>query len=69
MDFPMDFGCFISVSSMFFLMLLIILNLTNAVLSKTTYLWKHQPVIGTRQLTKSIDFRPKLSLWPPSLDS
>ncbi len=35
MDFPMDFGCFKSVSSMFCFKLLLILNLTNAVLSKT----------------------------------
>jgi hypothetical protein len=36
MNFPNDFGCFKSVSSMFCLKLLLILNLTNAVLSKTT---------------------------------
>jgi hypothetical protein len=37
MDFPMDFGCFESESSMFCLKLLLILNFTTAVLSKTTF--------------------------------
>jgi hypothetical protein len=37
MDFPMDFDCFDSVSSMFCLNLLLILNLTIAVLSKTSF--------------------------------
>jgi hypothetical protein len=66
------FGCFESVSSIFCLKLLLILNVKNGVLSKTTFgsifvspdgvlctkeMHKSiKPVTVTRQLTKSIDF-------------
>jgi hypothetical protein len=51
MDFPMDFGCFKSVSSMFSLQLLLILNFNIAILSKCA---KETHRLGPMDSKKSI---------------